>query len=1147
MIDTSETAKTEPLPGGASRWLTAALAGGVVGTVVALVMAGVTAPGAWIYAGGVGLACAVVFGIGSAVLVAVAGVVGRAANPSLGRLIAVLPVVVAFEWVNRDLFDGVWIRSQSWVNVAEWGFRIGGAVAILALPSIFAAVDRARLGWRLLFGVAVMGVAVVAAKLDQQFLAAYPQLKLQFAFLLWFGPSLVLWWWGVGRGATCGRAVGLTVLVAAAAIAGPVWVRRDAIATDRARGVILTKPVPGVIRAIAIVESSLFERLAPVKLPDVDDIAVDLDARYDAKALTAALDVAAPKRRDFNVLMIAIDAMRADHMSCEGYSRPTTPTIDALAKSSAWFRRAVAPVPASSMGYSASMSGLYARVTPAYAKEFNVQFPVPEQFMLAEVMKETGRETMGVTGFHPAVQGAPKFKILEKGFDRFNPDKNVEERTGEEVTASALGMLDRRLAADKPWFMWVHYMEPHAPYHFHVGRDFGRRPIDAYDSEIAEADAQVAKLLERLERAGERDKTIIVVFGDHGEGFGEHSNREHGASLYEHQVRIPLIVHVPGLAPKEIRQWATLADITPTILSILGIESKPPRMGRPLTPLMTNVAVTWPDWAYSERAASASKVPRSWERAVWRGDSKLIWLPHDRTYQFFDLAKDPDESQNAWSMTDMRCLELRAIMRAVDARIDATWGASSTASADEIESIDVRFKRLVGIASTGDAKAADEALDQILAILNSDAILLDPTKQDRLGLPALDAFLAWARPQLRSIDPASPRAQDLVRITMFANRKEDAPLLAAMRERITHGDLRLRLAHWLAFQGNETGRPDLNIAFEAGPIEARITAAAGLAALGDERGRSLMLAALDIEHVGRLREAIFGLAALKDPTPLQLQASTMRSTLSTPWVQGALLDAALAVPDGPDARASLLLLSRSTDPRVAKVAGAALAERLKPDENARRKHVDEVLEGVRSALLYGDGRLAAGFFTDLDAADDPLLGHAWWLGIRTARSIGNPELLAKCADRYLSVAGAGVAPRDRLASLMPEVPKGVTVFKGEPAGDFAVPILDRGRLFTATLKITNTSGVRLGGGECPDAFVLEWRYDRPDGTRSRGQRLVQTRLPAGGLEPGADATLAVPGMFPEKPGDWTPVLLAIRDWAGLREEVILTAPKVTLK
>jgi arylsulfatase A-like enzyme len=180
-------------------------------------------------------------------------------------------------------------------------------------------------------------------------------------------------------------------------------------------------------------------------------------------------------------------------------------------------------------------------------------------------------------------------------------------------------------------------MEPHAPYHFHVGRDFGRRPIDAYDSEIAEADAQVARLLERLEKTGERDRTIVVVFGDHGEGFGEHNNREHGASLYDHQVRVPLIVHVPGLQHREITKWVTLADITPTLLTLIGQESKPPRMGRPSTPLMTDVPAKWPDWGISERAASATKVPRSWERAVWRGDNKLIWLTHDRTYQFFDL------------------------------------------------------------------------------------------------------------------------------------------------------------------------------------------------------------------------------------------------------------------------------------------------------------------------------------------------------------------------------------------------------------------------------------------------------------------------------------------------------------------------------
>jgi hypothetical protein len=92
--------------------------------------------------------------------------------------------------------------------------------------------------------------------------------------------------------------------------------------------------------------------------------------------------------------------------------------------------------------------------------------------------------------------------------------------------------------------------------------------------------------------------------------------------------------------------------------------------------------------------------------------------------------------------------------------------------------------------------------------------------------------------------------------------------------------------------------------------------------------------------------------------------------------------------------------------------------------------VDEALEGIRSALLDGDGRLAAGFFADLGSAEDALLGHGWWLGIRTARSIGNMELLAKCAERYLAVVGTGSEALAKIGAPIPEVPKDVPVLEG---------------------------------------------------------------------------------------------------------------------
>jgi hypothetical protein len=206
--------------------------------------------------------------------------------------------------------------------------------------------------------------------------------------------------------------------------------------TDRARGVVLTKPVPGVIRAIGVVEAELFDRIAPVKMPDIGDIPVDLDPVYDAEGGRgrAGRGGAEPPQLQHPDDRDRRDARRS-HVLRRLPRRPTTPNprcvgeIVDVVSVAPWLR-----CRRRRWATAASMSGLFARVTPAYAKEFNVTFPVPNDFMLAEVLKGAGRETMGVTGFHPAVQAAPKFKILEKG-----STGSIPRRTSKSVPAMKVG------------------------------------------------------------------------------------------------------------------------------------------------------------------------------------------------------------------------------------------------------------------------------------------------------------------------------------------------------------------------------------------------------------------------------------------------------------------------------------------------------------------------------------------------------------------------------------------------------------------------------------------------------------------------------------------------------------------------------------
>ena len=138
---------------------------------------------------------------------------------------------------------------------------------------------------------------------------------------------------------------------------------------------------------------------------------------------------------------------------------------------------------------------------------------------------------------------------LEPGFDRYtgHAGARLKGDSARILTAATTGAIRRLSRRAQPWALWVHYLEPHAPYAPHEAFDFGDRKIDRYDGEIAYIDHHLGRLVKSLELAGVRDRTLVVYTSDHGEEFGEHGRRHHGKQLFEESVRIPLVVHVPGV------------------------------------------------------------------------------------------------------------------------------------------------------------------------------------------------------------------------------------------------------------------------------------------------------------------------------------------------------------------------------------------------------------------------------------------------------------------------------------------------------------------------------------------------------------------------------------------------------------------------
>ncbi len=262
----------------------------------------------------------------------------------------------------------------------------------------------------------------------------------------------------------------------------------------------------------------------------------------------------------YNVLFITLDTTRADHIGCYG-GRAPTPTIDRIAKGGVRFADADSPVPLTLPAHGTLLSGLlplHHGVRNNGAGVFASDRPT-----LATVLSGRGYRTGAFVGSFVLDH---RFG-LNRGFDVYDDavERDVEGRSDSEaerradlVIDAALQWLGREDA--RPYFAWLHLYDPHAPY-------TPPKPYEqGYDGEIAYVDAQLARVLGKIDRT----KTVIAIVGDHGESLGDHGELQHGLLLYESTLRVPLIIAAPSLEPQVIAQPVSTVDLAPTIAGLLG-------------------------------------------------------------------------------------------------------------------------------------------------------------------------------------------------------------------------------------------------------------------------------------------------------------------------------------------------------------------------------------------------------------------------------------------------------------------------------------------------------------------------------------------------------------------------------------------------
>ena len=388
-----------------------------------------------------------------------------------------------------------------------------------------------------------------------------------------------------------------------------------------------------------------------------------------------------------NVLLISIDTLRPDHLGFYGYRRPTSPTLDALARESVVFDHAFAPAPHTLPSHASMFTGLFPDQHGA-GHRFPESPLSQEARTLAETLEAAGYRTLGFSsgGMMSARYG------LSQGFEEWTERQPANLKS---VMPAVFDALER--TGPEPWFLFLHTYDVHGPYEqpadarfFQTADDAPRTsPEDwqalltsrahkyqklerfaglpdvlaAYDSGIRFVDGQLATLFEQLRQAGTFDNTVLIVTSDHGESMFEHRRYiSHAYTLSEEEVRIPLLVRVPRARETGRRdEVVQLVDLFPLILDELELKPESELAG--MNPLIEPEARRGDRWARGEASHTGARYIRTKDWKVvsattdaWQAKKKIFGPKADRFesgWQIFDLSADPTESNNLFGAAEV--------------------------------------------------------------------------------------------------------------------------------------------------------------------------------------------------------------------------------------------------------------------------------------------------------------------------------------------------------------------------------------------------------------------------------------------------------------------------------------------------------------
>lgn len=279
----------------------------------------------------------------------------------------------------------------------------------------------------------------------------------------------------------------------------------------------------------------------------------------------------------YNVLLISVDTLRADHMGCYGYGRNTTPNIDSLALESLVFDDIQATSSWTLPSLASMMTGLYPGSHGCVKMDTALASGIPT---LSEKLTEDGYFTGAIVSqaFASARYGMSRgFLDFDGSISEINRGREFFKSTAQEISTKATRWLEARVPEkeERPWFLWLHYFDPHMAYISHEGvtEQFGvKREMDRYDGEIAFTDEEIGRVLDLLDKLELTEHTAILFTADHGEEFKDHGGLYHRDTLYREVLHVPLILRVPGSPAGRDSRIGSLIDVAPTILDLVGLD-----------------------------------------------------------------------------------------------------------------------------------------------------------------------------------------------------------------------------------------------------------------------------------------------------------------------------------------------------------------------------------------------------------------------------------------------------------------------------------------------------------------------------------------------------------------------------------------------